>query len=456
MRIHKAIENIQAAIDRHQDEWLKDNGYEPEEHVRRKVAEPAPVKKPKPSERPRQPKQQFAANRFLGETPAAPSPEPEQELEQELEAEQVEVVSVIKNQKDEKQSWLYNEVLKAINDAAENNKGTKIIAVLIPVVQNGEEFKNLPVEESVTLSPVIEDDVNLDAMPLVLSEEPEEIPAPIDEAEPIEEPVTAEEPEPEDIQEDIQEEAKPEIDAEIFAETTEPMFEPEPELEPEAVSEETEPELEPMPEPEPMPDTTDITEPEYHIGDILSGKPENPEELQDIFRTMEEKLEESQQTDDLPDVNEAAEELQPEEPITEEMPAEEEPSFEEVPSEAPETQELPAEDVQEFLPEDNDETEEEAKFANELVDSIMEEVIEDTQEEQNVDFDDLESEPAVEESLEPEDQRLHFTEIFPIEEAKTEEIKLDEPASPAEDTEDDEFNDTETLSDTDIYEEIRL
>ncbi len=125
MRIHKAIENIQAAIDRHQDEWLKENGYEPEEHVRKRTAEPKPpVKTPKPQQT-----GQFLANRFLGAAAAKPEPEPtpepepiteqeltpepaiqpepapEPEIDIEAESEPAEIVSVIEQKEKHHQGW---------------------------------------------------------------------------------------------------------------------------------------------------------------------------------------------------------------------------------------------------------------------------------------------------------------------------------------------------------------
>ena len=171
MRIFKGLENIHAVIDRHETEWRKEQGElvdeEPkelsvEETVRRRLTHSS--SSPKAGK--------FSADRFLGE-PAA-KPEPSQESEQEQEEGGAEFVNVIKQQEDHAHSWLYKEVTKAVKDAIGNNKNTKVIAIFIPVVQNGKEFEDLPVNESVTLSPVSEKDINLTSEDLGVtkSEEP--------------------------------------------------------------------------------------------------------------------------------------------------------------------------------------------------------------------------------------------------------------------------------------------
>ena len=166
MRIFKGLENIHSVIDRHESEWRKEQGENPklhdplsiEEAVRRRLT----AQNDEGSGR-------FSADRFLGiksapvkkktETPPAPEPLPEPEESNEPEA-----VEVIKN-KDGRHSWLYNEVMKAINDASKGSKNTKIIAVFVPVVQNGKEFEELPFDQKITVQPVNEEDVKLEALP---------------------------------------------------------------------------------------------------------------------------------------------------------------------------------------------------------------------------------------------------------------------------------------------------
>ena len=177
MRIFKGLDNIHAVIDRHESEWRRENG-EPEppqpdivvDRVRgrfealdrqfesgrgrfdeerfsrsgtpaKKKAPEAPVITPEST----QPAEiaKLSADRFLGgsESETVTANEPE-------------AVEIVKN-KEGRHSWLYNEVMKAINDAS---KGTsaKIIAVFVPVVQNSKEFEDLPAAETVTTSPIDE------------------------------------------------------------------------------------------------------------------------------------------------------------------------------------------------------------------------------------------------------------------------------------------------------------
>ena len=179
MRIsEKALENIRAVIEQQETKWLKDNGFDPVPHrpeprmFRRKVKEG-----------------NFSADRFLGSTPPAESPAPAPEPEQDNTPEAVEIIP----QKDGRHSWLYNEVMKAIRDAAGDGRNTKVIAIFVPVVQNGKEFEDLPVSASVELSPVQEEDVRMDVADL--STEPEPEPEPLEEPAPVEpEPEAASEP----------------------------------------------------------------------------------------------------------------------------------------------------------------------------------------------------------------------------------------------------------------------
>lgn len=184
MRIsERALENIRAVIEQQETEWLKDNGFDPVPH------------RPEPRILRRKTKEgNFSADRFLGNT--SPAEEPKQEFspapapqEHDNSPEAVEIIP----QKDGRHSWLYNEVMKAIRDAAGDGTNTKVIAVFVPVVQNGREFEDLPVSAKVELSPVNEENVRIDVA---------EIPAVESEPEPVEEPAHVE-PEPEAASEPV-------------------------------------------------------------------------------------------------------------------------------------------------------------------------------------------------------------------------------------------------------------
>ena len=152
MRIFKGLENVHAIIDQHEAEWRRENGQEPLEprprirpraqNLERKVVEryseslsPAAIENEK---------SRFDPERF------SKSAEP-----------QVKAINVIEQSDGEHHSWLYKEVMKAINDAADGNKNVKIIAVFVPVIQNSKEFDNFPADETVTVSSAVnEDDVH--------------------------------------------------------------------------------------------------------------------------------------------------------------------------------------------------------------------------------------------------------------------------------------------------------
>lgn len=284
MRIFKGLENIHSVIDKHQAEWLREQGEEPvipespniEENVRRRASHTG----------------KLSASRFLDTpTPQNGHKEPE-----------VEVVQVI-SQKDNRHSWLYNEVLKAVRDAAGDGRNTKVVAIFIPVVQNGEEFGELPVSETVTLSPVSEEDITPEEIEELITQEPE-----------TEEAMTSE----------PEQELEADIPAAEEPEAPEPEPEPEAGIPPQPEDEETETgDLPDFPE---MPDDIMLGNDEEEtpeaqgsndefVGDLLSEARENaPEEVEEIFREMEEKLQEQ----------EASEPEQPE--------AEDSLNFEEVPS----------------------------------------------------------------------------------------------------------------------------
>lgn len=178
MRIFRGLENIHSVIDRHEAEWRREQGEEPErpdalsleEAVRRRIAA-----------RPETGSGKFSADRFLGvkhdsPKPEAPIPEPEpapnepdssaipeiesatHEPESDIAPELDAIPDVIEviPPKEGRHSWLYNEVLKAVNDAAQDRKNTKIISVFVPVVQDGGEFEDLPADGVLNISPVNE------------------------------------------------------------------------------------------------------------------------------------------------------------------------------------------------------------------------------------------------------------------------------------------------------------
>lgn len=222
MRIFKGLENIHSIIDRHEAEWRKEQGEEPkrpdalsiEETVRRRL-----------TAQPDSGSGRFSADRFL-----SGSPEPlKHEQPRKPEPEEPEAVEIIKS-KDGRHSWLYNEVMKAINDASKNSKNTKIIAVFIPVIQNGKEFESLPADESITLQPISEEAVRVEAVteeitaPEITEVSPEAVMPETFDAEPSE----AEQSEPEEPQQI--ETALPETTDDDFNLIPEPQHEPDEEL----------------------------------------------------------------------------------------------------------------------------------------------------------------------------------------------------------------------------------
>jgi len=247
MRIFKGLENIHAVIDRHDNEWRKQQGipevpeYTPNEEVRRRW-DKAMKKDSGP----------LKADRFLNKG----------KTEGEAEAPELETVEPIK-QDGTQHSWLYNEIRKAVEDAVGNSrKNTKVIAIFVPVIQNTKEFEELPVDESVTLPPV-----------------PEEIPV-----------------EDDTIDFDIVVDEDNEPDEVVVIEAPQKNLEPE-NLEQPSTDEDfnddeefQEPEL--LEEAAPVEEEAEAAE-ENHDFDLIPEAQEHPdEELAEAFNTMEEKFEE--------------------------------------------------------------------------------------------------------------------------------------------------------------------
>ena len=319
MRIDRALENIRAVMESQEIDWLSSNGFDPVPH------------KPEPR-RPSAPKKalsgHFAANRFLGtastepiepedapvhdSTPDSstyaeshdfatssshmlgevrrgsarddltPGPSPYAGDGSPLSSTEPEFVEVIK-QKDNKHSWLYNEVVKAIRDASGDGRNTKVIAIFVPVVQNGKEFEDLPVSEIVELSPVDEDAVKIEELPSVAEafSEPEAEPAEhVDEIFP--EPMH--EPDPELAQAFENIEVKPDDDVQAEPEEA-PEVEEITANEPETIPDSEGAELEelPMREIEPLDVHEDDTPQETNNEEISEpldiNVDENPEEF---------------------------------------------------------------------------------------------------------------------------------------------------------------------------------
>ena len=259
MRIFKGLENIHAVIDRHEIEWRKEQGepveeqpssFSPEERIRRQLTKSAAETSGR-----------FSPDRFLGGS-SKKKTAPENNAE---------VIEIIKQKDGKPHSWLYNEVVKAINDAAGNDKNTKVIAVFIPVVQNGKEFEDLPVSSSVTLPPVNEEDFNV--------------------AEILEENTEAEEVENENAPENLEPEIETEAPVEVaeVEEAQEISSEIEQEPEQESLTQEQEPEIEENEEGQEL----ELSNSEEDFN-LLPESQETPdEELAEAFNVMEEKLDEA-------------------------------------------------------------------------------------------------------------------------------------------------------------------
>ena len=242
MRIFKGLENIHAVIDSHDNEWRREQG-EPE------ITPFVPVRE-RVEKIERRGKGGRDPNRFLGASP-------EKDLDTELE-----IIEPIK-QEGTQHSWLYNEIKKAVEDAVGDSKRkTKVVAIIVPVIQSGKEFEDMPVDEKVTLPPVQEE------IPEEDSEMPFEIT--IDESAPAEPEIPVEEAPAEAPEEEI-DEIKEEVSEEISKEP-EPL-----------------PEIEAEPAPEELNAGTEAEE--HHDFNLIPDGQEHPDdELAEAFSTMEEKL----------------------------------------------------------------------------------------------------------------------------------------------------------------------
>ena len=277
MRIFKGLENIHAVIDRHDNEWRKEQGEEevkpftPDEKVRRAWEKATEKGKGNLDE------ERFLNKGKKGKTKAEENKESE-ESEQSTPPE-VEIVEVIK-QEGVQHSWLYNEVEKAVRAAvADDRKHTKVIAIFVPVIQSSKEFEDLPVDESTTLPPVEEEIPQEDStMPFEIDVSAEE--------NPVGEP---EENEPDEVIIFAKSESAAIEENEIENKTenedlNEPEISEEPNLEEYSQVQEQE-----QQEQEQAQEITE--EEERHDFNLIPEAQEHPdEELAEAFSTMEEKL----------------------------------------------------------------------------------------------------------------------------------------------------------------------
>ncbi|MBQ9390110.1 MAG: hypothetical protein IJU07_08060 [Synergistaceae bacterium] len=379
MRIFRGLENIHSVIDRHEAEWRKEQGEEPkhdtitlEEAVRRRLTAPSDEGSGR-----------FSADRFLGgrTEPLTPKPKPEPIAETENDTEipqhsEPESIEIIKS-KDGRHSWLYNEVMKAINDASKDSKNTKIIAVFIPVIQNGKEFESLPVDETVTVQPIdfentkveaADDEVNADENEPLIAAETESAFAAASELVPEIEtaPVPAAvieteiEPEPETQPEVTDDEFHliPEVNVESDKGLTEAFREIEEKLDG-SIQETHEQEFLPEPEPETEEPATEILEPEPAVSEEDVSEEETlQEEIEPEHVTAmpltgnEPEIEteyepEHEQALDVPDVTEVTDENEDNYEINEEIAKGEPLAFEEINnSDNPETVQHDTQDLQ--------------------------------------------------------------------------------------------------------------
>ena len=325
MRISRGLENIKAVIDRHETDWRIEHGEDPDSVKRdvkrrietinsrienftshksekrvpersepEKIAEPATSLEPEITAEPTETKRvKLSEDRFLGGSVQAVAHEEVPEilsgLETADESESIitnepEAVEIIPNNEG-RHSWLYNEVMKAVNDAAKGSSA-KIIAVFIPVVQSGKEFEDLPADETVTTSPLDESLAKIEApemttpagiaMPEIDSPDAPSTSAEIDSPDETATPET----------ESPDESAMP--DEPTADETATPA-------EADMPDELSAPEI----------DTPDETTSSEDFNLIPETPPEQKAEIAEAFREMEEKLEETLQEENEPEISQA-------------------------------------------------------------------------------------------------------------------------------------------------------
>ena len=383
MRIFRGLENIQSVIDRHEAEWRRDNGEEPEYRSPRYRASLEENVRRRLTAQPDEGSGRFAADRFLSgksepvklKKPPMPEPEPATEpdpinvesesspadtarhswlynevmkavneasagrkdtkivavfvpvIQSEGEArdiparddeahdegENVRAVEIIRN-KDGRHSRLYDEVMRAVNDAADDSR--RIVAVFVPLLQDGKEFENLPADETVTISPVSEDDVRIETLPEAEAD-PVNAAAALVEAVPVTvavipealEPEPEPEPEPEQISvEDF--DLIPEGQVEADTELAEAFREMEDKLDEaiDAPEQDEEAALEPIPELILEPEITEDEQPEFvpddedNEDDILAdGEPMEFEDIETVRQDDELALPDELDDDDIDD-----------------------------------------------------------------------------------------------------------------------------------------------------------
>lgn len=352
MRIFKGLENIHAVIDSHDNEWRKEQG-EPE------ITPFVPVRE-RVEKIERKGKGGRDPNRFLGEGSQKKNSEPN-----------LEIVEPIK-QEGTQHSWLYNEIRKAVEDAVGNSgRKTKVVAIIVPVIQNGKEFENMSVDEKITLPPV-----------------PEEIPEE-DSSMPFE--ITVEEIAAPAVVMEVQNEAAVEESGEISEEIKEEVKE------------------------EPEAETTE----EHHDFNLIPDH-EHDEELVEAFNTMGEKLG-------------MASETEPVEPLSEDISEDEtlsgiesepeiEGTFPETEIHAEESELLAEEPVQEFDEDFSDLQEQEAGEPQDAGEAMSFDEFPVLKEEANVESSGSSVDEFIEEVTPADESRADISELPSIEDFDDDEV----------------------------------
>ena len=451
MRTFKGLENIHSVIDRHVAEWRKEQG-EPEEEIKELSLEENVRRRLTTSSNPNSKAGQFSADRFLGtmsmtkskqdskkspestpqseqqleieESAPADRSEAESTLEESEEASDVEIISVIKHQDNKPHSWLYNEVVKAINDAKGAGKNTKVVAIFIPVVQNGKEFEDLPVDDSVTLSPVNEEAIKVEEPVEPVENDKLEVNEAVSEAPEILEQILVPVFEPETEQEidQVEQEAidqEPEETQESEAnQDSAPVDSLAPEKENEAEAEAAEEESEEaeieVEETKPLEATEENNVASFDL--LPEGPGDNDEELADAFQVMEEKLDEQLHEQEQTNGNEIEEADQAD--SVEEVPEPEELSVIDPVIEPEE----PVVGIEEYSDEDEDKNEEDKN------ESETESKSESESQADEIAIEDTENTEAIEEIEETEPESvgevMNFTEI------ETQPVQLSDESAP--------------------------